>query len=880
MNKIFELIRTYWNALQSFLAKILAPISIFLSNLGKKIVALTLGETRYTAIKTTVSNFKETISTKFSSKFDTEGNKYPIISSIYKYTFGLVFGILFYYFLLKTNFLWLTGKMPSIDELQNPKLSQASKIISADGVEIGKFYAENRTPVDSNQISPWMYKALIATEDVRFQQHSGIDLKSLAGVAVGILSGGDRGGGSTITQQLAKNLYNTRRSEMKGLFYYIPLVRTVIYKTKEWMTAVELEKRFTKGEIATMYLNTVDYGSNSYGINTASRTFFNKKPIDLLPEEAAVLVGLQKATTFYNPIRNPENSTRRRNTVLQLMAKNGYMSQKEADKLTKEPLKLNVNIESQTDGQGNYFKAALAKFIEEWAKKNDESIDVYRDGLKIYTTLDSKMQEYADLALRKQMKVLQKEFDLQWRDKNPWVYIDGKEIPGFIDTVAKRTTYYKQLLIKHNNNLDSVTKYMNQPRKMKVFTYDGEQEMMFSHMDSIRYYKRFLQSGMMAMDPYSGFVKAWVGGIDFDHFKYDHVKQGRRQPGSTFKPIMYAAAIDGPLDLTPCEKRRDEPVKTEWVENGVKKIWEPKNASGRFTHSNMTLRSALARSVNSIAVQMTLEVGPKTVVEYAKKLGITAPLEAVGSIGLGTSDVSLYEMIAAYSVFVNEGNYAKPMLVYKIEDKNGKVIAEFEPQTRQAIRPESAYLMQYMLRGNVEEGGGTGRRMLSYPFVFKNSGQLGGKTGTTSNNSDAWYIGFTKDLVCGAWVGGDDRSIHFRSSMGEGSKSALPIVGLFLDKVYSDSKLNYKAGPFPKPTVKIEKNYQSCFTSGGSSSETDYVYDDSTAVETQLDSLQRRRMQVSDSMSVQKITKKKSGDSAELPKQPKIKTLEIGTKKE
>lgn len=334
--------------------------------------------------------------------------------------------------------------------------------------------------------------------------------------------------------------------------------------------------------------------------------------------------------------------------------------------------------------------------------------------------------------------------------------------------------------------------------------------MMMSHMDSIRYYKKFLQSGMVAMDPYNGFIKAWVGGIDFEHFQYDHVKQARRQPGSTFKPILYTAAIDGSSNMSPCDKIRDEPVKASWIENGEEKIWEPRNANGSFSYANMTLRSALARSVNSVAVQLTLKIGSQAVVEYARKLGITSPLESVGSIGLGTSDASLYELVAAYAPFVNEGRYTKPMLIYKIEDKNGKVLVEFEPQTRQVIRPESAFLMQFMLRGNVEEPGGTGRRMFNYGSVFKNNGQLGGKTGTTSNNSDAWYIGFTKDLVCGSWVGGDDRSIHFRSSMGEGSKSALPIVGLFLDKVYSDKQLTYRSGPFPKPTEKIYKDYMGC----------------------------------------------------------------------
>jgi penicillin-binding protein 1A len=700
--------------------------------------------------------------------------------------------------------------MPSVDELQNPKLSQASAIVSMDGVTISNFYAENRIPVDSNEISPWMFKALVATEDARFEEHTGIDLKSLAGVAVGILKGGDRGGGSTISQQLAKNLYNTRAKEMRGILYQIPGIKTIIYKSKEWFTAVALERRYTKGEIATMYLNTVDFGSNTYGIKTASRKYFSKEPVDLQPEEAAILVGTLKATTFYNPIRNPENAMRRRNTVLQLMATHRYITEDQRSEFSELPIGLNI-AEDKSDGSyENYFKSEIVRAVNEWAKETDRDIDVYRDGLRIYTTIDSRMQKHAEVALSKHMKMLQKQFDAEWGQQNPWRYQNGEEITGYIDTVAKRTTHYKKLAVRYENNADSIGKYMNMPVKMKMFSYEGTKEMSMSHMDSIRYYKKFLQSGMVAMDPYNGFIKAWVGGIDFEHFQYDHVKQARRQPGSTFKPILYTAAIDGSEDITPCTKIRDEPVKTSWIENGETKTWEPRNANGRFSYAELTLRSALARSVNSVAVQLTLKIGSNKVVEYAKKLGITSPLESVGSIGLGTSDVSLYELVAAYAPFVNEGNYAKPILVYKIEDKSGKVLVEFEAETRQAIEPESAFLMQFMLRGNVEESGGTGRRMFNYGSVFKNNGQLGGKTGTTSNNSDAWYIGFTKDLVCGSWVGGDDRSIHFRSSMGEGSKSALPIVGMFLDKVYQDKEISYKPGPFPKPKVKIEKDYMGC----------------------------------------------------------------------
>ena len=760
----------------------------------------------------------------FDAKFDTEGSYFPAIAKIYRFSLRTIIAGLIYLFCIETNFLWLCGRMPSIEQLTNPKIAQSSTIYTADkdasgnNVELGKFFAENRQTIDSSQMSPWLFKALIATEDKRFYQHSGIDLQSMVGVAAGIFSGGERGGGSTVSQQLAKNLYSFRKSEMKGLLYYIPIVKTVVYKTKEWLTAIRLERNFTKGEILTMYLNTVDYGNNAFGIRTASQTYFNKEPNKLAVEEAAVLVGLQKGTTLYNPIRNPTNAKNRRNTVMQLMAKNGDLKQDEADKLCKTDIRLDVNIRDAYDGQGSYFKIALARNLDSWAKKNDIDIDLSRDGLRIFTTIDSRMQTYAENAVSSHMKRLQKIFDQEWKGKNPWTYENGQEIPGFIDTVAKRTPIYKRLAKKFRNQPDSVHYYMYDKKKnVKVFTWEGEKELMMSPVDSIIHYKRFLQTGMMAMDPFNGFIKAWVGGIDHDYFEYDHVKQGRRQPGSTFKPILYTAAIDGPLNLSPCDRRTDEPFKKEWTENGETKTWEPKNADGNFTYSNMTLRRAIARSVNSIAAQLADEVKPKIIIEYARKLGITAPLDPVLSLGIGTSDVSLYEMVGAYGSFVNGGNYVEPMLVFKIEDAKGRVLYEFETKKREAIKPESAFLMQYMLRGGVEESGGTSRGLFEYcSALFGNGGQAAGKTGTTSNYSDSWYMGFTKDLVCGVWVGGDDRSIHFRSRMGEGARSAMPIFGKFMQSVYTDTKLGYSPGPFPKPSIEITKDYQNCgFGTGG-----------------------------------------------------------------
>lgn len=773
---------------------------------SKPLISL-IGEDRWTSFV----QMKEVV---LYGWLDKSGEKYSTIRQFYKAVYTILASIGLYLFLIYTNFLWLMGSMPGVEELQNPKLAQASTILAADGeTEIGRFYAENREPVASDEIASVVFDALVATEDIRFEEHSGIDLRSMGGVLLGLLKGGERGGGSTITQQLAKNLYNTRKKEMRGLLYYVPGIRTVVYKSKEWITAIQLEKRFSKREILTMYLNTVSYGNNSYGIKTAAKTFFNKAPSDLEAQEAAVLVGLQKATTYYNPVRNPERSRERRNVVLKLMQKKGVLTPEKADSLVQLPLVLSLNVEEdeevEKDGFG-YLKSAVAKYIENYAKENEMEIDLYRDGLEIITTIDLRLQKLAEESVQEHMKVLQKDFENQWGDKNPWVYESGEEIPGFIESAAKRTSYYKKLVQKYNGNLDSVNYYMNLKIPMKRFTYAGTDSTVMSHMDSLRYYKKILQCGMMSMDPYTGHIVAWVGGIDYNHFQYDHVKQAKRQPGSTFKPFVYAAAIDGPLNYSPCTTVQDKAISKTFMENGKEVTWQPKNANGVFSNANLTLRQALVRSINSVAVQLTESVGYGTVVEYAKKFGIKSSMQAVPSIGLGTSDVSLFEMVGAYSAFVNEGVRVEPLFIKEIKNRNGKTIKLFESILEKSISEETAYLMQQMLRGNIDDAGGTGQRMRNYWAIFQNGGQMGGKTGTTSNNSDAWYIGFTKDLVSGVWVGGDDRSIHFKGSMGEGSRSALPIVGLFLDKVYRMNKEDYKPGPFLKPAKMTQKMLEGC----------------------------------------------------------------------
>lgn len=755
-------------------------------------------------------NKKQSIHTWWDRNIDVHSRYYRPIIFVWKtFVYGFV-GFALYIFCVETNFLWLMGSMPSVEDLQNPKVAQSSEIYTADGVMIGKFYTENRTPVTYKMISPNLVKALIATEDVRFYKHSGIDYKAMASVAMGIMTGAtDRGGGSTITQQLAKKLFKTRKSGARGLFGYIPGFGTLIYKTKEWLTAIKLERNFTKEEILTMYFNTVDYGNNTYGINTAAKSYFSKSPDSLNVQESAVLVGLQKATTTYNPIRNMKRSLERRNVVIAQMAKYGYINAKQADSISALPIELKTKFETPYDGNANYFKNAVVDFVKKWGDKN--GYDLYTDGLKIYTTIDSRMQEKAEEAMTQKMKQLQRVFEDHWRNQNPWVDEQGNEIADFLPNVVKRTSKYRSLAAKFPNSPDSITYYLNKKDTMTVYDWknSGEMKKYWSSMDSLDYYKRILRAGMMAMNPQTGQIKAWVGGLDYNYFKYDAVKQGKRQPGSTFKSFVYTTAIDdSTFNMTPCDEIVDKPFEKKYMEDGEEKEWKPRNATGTFSYASMTLRRALAQSINSVTAELTDQVGADNVARYAKKMGITTPLKGVPSIGLGPFDVSLYDMVAAYSVFVNNGTYTQPILVTKIEDSNGKVVEEFQPEHRQAIRPESAYLMVQMLKAGVEEPGGTSGSIRWKFDVTKNGNELGGKTGTTSNNSDGWFMCITRDLVVGAWVGGDDRSIHFRTTnLGEGAKTALPIVGSFLEKIYRDKALALEPGPFPKPSFKISKNY-------------------------------------------------------------------------
>ena len=744
------------------------------------------------------------------SKKTKPGPRWPVRLASWAWVlFGLVI-ILFlvYPFLVSTNFLFLFGKSPSLSDLENPKVEQASEVYTSDGVLIGKYFRENRSPVALSQMSPLLIKALIATEDVRYYQHSGIDPTALVGSFYSSLRGEKRGG-STITQQLAKNLYKIRRQQSRGGLGYIPVVSTIVAKTKEWLTAVDLEQRYTKEEILRMYLNTVEYGSSAFGIKVAAKTFFNTSPDSLKPQEAAMLVGVLNNPTAYNPKFHPAAARRRRNVVLDRMGQAGVLSKDQIAALKATPVELDYHVERHIDGPDTYFRGAVSQFVDAWCDSTGH--DMYRDGLKIYLSIDSRMQAHAETALHERMKSLQRQFDNFWRNResNPWVDDEGHEIPDFILTQMKRTESYKTLANHYKGQPQRLDSALNAKRPMKVFTWkhdDNDTTLLMSPLDSLAYYKHFLQSGMMSMDPFTGQIKAWVGGLDYRFFQYDHVRQGKRQAGSTFKPFVYLTALDN--GYTPCDRIRDQRVTINYTENGEAMEWQPDNVTREYTGINMTLRHAMARSVNSVTAQLTEKVGWDNVAKYAHKVGITSPLLSVPSIGLGSGgDVSVYEMVNAYGTFMNSGFRSEPRLVTRIEDRNGNVIKQFDPAQKRAISAETAWLMTYMLRGGMEEPGGTSQALWDYE-LWKNDNQIGGKTGTTSNYSDGWYMGMTKDLMTGVWVGGEDRSIHFvGSQQGEGGRTALPIFGKFLEKVYQDKDLGYTPGQFPKPAGKISKKY-------------------------------------------------------------------------
>ena len=743
-----------------------------------------------------------------------------------RYAIIALYFIVLFFCALELNFLWLFGYSPNKKDIKTPNINVVSELFTSDGKLIGKYYKENRTPVEYDSISPAIIDALVATEDVRFYEHSGIDIRSLLSSIVSTASG-DKRGASTITQQLAKNLYSTRNRKSQGLIKYIPLVRTVIVKLKEWVTAYKLESYYSKKEILTLYLNTVPFGNNTFGIKTASKRYFNKNVHKLQVEEAALLVGMLKATTTYNPIRNPEKSLERRNTVLSQMQKYDFLTEKEFKKYSQRPLKLNPgSLDEGSDG-GSYLRSAVSRYLEKWCE--DNGYDLYADGLKIYTTIDSRMQQYAEEAVTGQMKILQKRFENVWGNENPWRTTDGNEILDFPEKAAQRLPYYDFLKKRFNGNRDSIDYYLNRPKKMKIFSWNGEKEVLYSTIDSIKYYAKILNTGMMTLDPFNGHIKVWIGGINHNYFNYDHVNQAKRQAGSTFKPFAYLAALEA--GMNPCDKFIDQAVRIPYILKGKTEYWEPKNSSYSFSGREMSMRWAMGKSVNSITAQITEKVGAKNVVKYAHECGIESDLKAVPSVSLGPNDVSVFEMVKAYGTFLNKGIRSEPILVEKILDLDGNLIEEFKTEQKRTLSEEIAWLMIYMLRGGMEEPEGTSQALWEWD-LWKNNNQIGGKTGTSSDYVDGWYMGVTKDLVTGVWVGCDERSVHFKTSQtGEGSRTALPIFGKFMEKVYKDKSLGITQGPFPKPGVKITREYQ-CETPRYSSDTTsiDSLFTDSLYV--------------------------------------------------
>ncbi len=751
----------------------------------------------------TKNSLKKTITQKIRDIVKIEQPLFrTVVKTIWILFFSFIIGFPLYIYTVSIDLFGLYGGMPSLKSIENPENDLSTELISADGVSLGRYFRYNRSQITYQDLSPDLINTLIISEDHRFNRHSGMDFWAYVRVAKGLLTFSPAGGGSTITQQLAKNLY-TQNDDLGldgSIVNLIPgkYPKRIFDKTKEWIISVYLEKNFTKEEIIAMYLNTAPFGSNAYGIRVASETYFNKSPDSLNVQESAVLVGMLQAITKFNPVSNPKNSLSKRNQVLNKLYDHGYIKTREAyDSIKALPIQLEYKVQNQNEGLATYFRSVIGPELMTWCRDHD--IDLWESGLKIYTTIDSRMQRYAEEAVEEHMAQLQKDFSAHWQGRNPWLDDDWKEIKGFLQSRIKQTDTYKSLVAKYGEGSDSIKIMLNQRKPMRIFSWEGDRDTLFSSMDSLNYYKRFLHTGMMSMDANTGAIKAWVGGINHKYFKYDHVRQGKRQPGSTFKPFVYGMAMEA--GFNPCLKLSDISPSFK-VPGGT---WRPQNSNGDYgTGEMMTLREAMALSINSITAQMMKSVGPENVVKFAERVGITSKLDAVPALCLGVSDVSLYEMVSAYCTFVNEGIYTEPYYITRIEDKNGNVLESRVPKTRQSISEQTAFKMIYMLMGGVQIEGGTSRG-LSYDLKVDN--EIGGKTGTTNNASDGWYMGVTKDLVSGAWVGGDERSIHYRSwDMGQGSRTARPIWDRFMRKVYMDQSLEYKKGNFKRPASGMDIN--------------------------------------------------------------------------
>lgn len=700
--------------------------------------------------------------------------------------------------MVDTNFLWLFGKSPGFSRIMNPETHQASEIYSADGKLIGKFFNENRTPVKFEDVNPTFWKVLVDTEDERFYKHHGIDFTGMLAAAKDMIVHHDARGASTITQQLAKNMFRVRTQYSTGLLGYIPGIKMLVMKSKEWIIATKLELVYDKKDILTMYANTVDFGSNAFGIKTACKTYFNTTPSELTLDQMAVLVGMLKATTYYNPRINPKNSLKRRNIVLSNMLRHNDINRAQYDSISAKPITLNYSVESNYDGKALYYREYLANYLKDWCEEND--YDLYSSGLKIYTTLDSRMQEYAEQAAIKQMKIVQRNFKNHWGNEEPWQDENHKVIPGFIEGIAKKLPVYKYLSNKFENSPDSIDYYLNKPHTVKLFDYEkGFIEKQMSTMDSIRYMVHFMHCAFVAMEPQTGAVKAWVGDINFNTWKYDKVT-AMRQPGSTFKLFVYTEAMN--QGLTPCDKRRDEYFSMQVFDKKKNQevTWAPTNANGSFSGDSMALKSAFARSINSVAVRLGQEMGISRIVETAHKMGIKSPLDATPALALGSSDINLMELANAYCTIANDGVHHEPVVVTRIVDKDGKVVYTAPTAEEQAIPYRSAFFMQQLLMGGLREPGGTSMSFGGYLGDSYKDTDWGGKTGTSNNHSDAWFMGVSPKLVVGAWVGGEYRCIHFRTgTLGQGSRTALPICGYFVQALLSDPNFKQYHAKFGKP---------------------------------------------------------------------------------
>ena len=744
---------------------------------------------------------------KTTKKKKKGGNPFKAALRLFWAVFA--FGILSVITLFSSAALGLLGQMPQLKQLENPKTNLATQILSSDGVVLGKFYFnDNRTPIAFDALPKNLVNALIATEDERFFSHSGIDLK---GTLRALAYMGKKGGASTISQQLARQLFVGVRSRNK--------VEAVLQKFKEWVLAVQLERRYTKKEIIAMYLNIYDFGYSADGVQSAAKIYFNTTPKALSIEQSATLVGMLKNSSLFNPLRRPERVEKRRNVVLSQMKRNGFISEVELDSLKQIPLEIDYTPDSHREGLATYFRAYLQQFMRKWTKNNPKpdgtNYDIFRDGFRIFTTIDSRLQKIGETAVDAHMANLQEEFFLQNTPKaNPTApFLDLRE--GEIDTLlhnkARRSERWRKMRASGKDE-DAIWASFQKPVEMEVFSWKGDRDTLMSPLDSIRYYKHFLRASMMSMNPLTGHVKAWVGGFNYKHFQYDQVYQGRRQIGSTFKPFLYATAIDQ-LRLSPCDILPDALFCIEPMKHGNVDAWCPKNSGDKYGRMR-TLKNALANSVNTVSARLMDRVGPRPVINLARKMGITSYLPAVPSIALGTPDISLLEMVGAYSTFANKGIYVKPIMISRIEDKNGTVLFEVVPETRDVLSQESAYVTIDLLKGVTEAGSGIRLRhqgadehnyayknvVTGYPYQFENP--IAGKTGTTQNQSDGWFMGMVPNLVTGVWVGGEDRAVHFKDiAFGQGATMALPIWAMYMRDAYAIPELGISMEDFEAPEI-------------------------------------------------------------------------------